>query len=62
MDSLEKNSMLGKIEGKRKRERQRVRWLGATTNSMGMNLGKLREMMEERVWRAIVHEVAKSQT
>ena len=62
MDSLEKNSMLGKIEGKRKGERQRVRWLGATTNSMGMNLGKLREMMEERVWRAIVHEVAKSQT
>ena len=62
MDSLEKNSMLGKIEGKRKGERQRVRWLGATTNSMGMNLGKLREMMEERVWRAIVHKVAKSQT
>ena len=54
--------MLGKIEGKRKGEWQRVRWLGATTNSMGMNLGKLREMMEERVWRAIVHEVAKSQT
>ena len=54
--------MLGKIEGKRKRERQRVRWLGGITNSMGMNLGKLREMMEERVWRATVHEVAKSQT
>ena len=53
--------MLGKIEGKRRREWQRMGWLDSITNAMGINLSKLWEMVEDRgVWRAAAHEVAKS--